>query len=239
MLTHSFEDLTQTFRVLLESNQRLKQLIDIDRAEAVGTVETAINAKLNAFHNLYDLMAQELGKPVDWYSVPELCIILAIRNARHHNKANRIRSLWNYHNQVCEKPTNKKKYLYVNSVVPEEEEGGGYFDIPLSWSDLDDLLTLPRNESRLRANARDLIRNYLNADKFEEEAKSLGFRKSQIFFNFVPLSLNAGIALHPFVKEHVTPDSVESEFFLQHFENTASALTKEHDYQEFTFSLPE
>ncbi|CAM2994993.1 MULTISPECIES: hypothetical protein [Pseudoalteromonas] len=56
MLTHSFEDLTQTFRVLLESNQRLKQLIDIDRAEAVGTVETAINAKLNAFHNLYDLM---------------------------------------------------------------------------------------------------------------------------------------------------------------------------------------
>jgi len=90
MLTHSFEDLTQTFRVLLESNQRLKQLIDIDRAEAVGTVETAINAKLNAFHNLYDLMAQELGKPVDWYSVPELCIILAIRNARHHNKANRI-----------------------------------------------------------------------------------------------------------------------------------------------------
>ena len=165
MLTHSFEDLTQTFRVLLESNQRLKQLIDIDRAEAVGTVETAINAKLNAFHNLYDLMAQELGKPVDWYSVPELCIILAIRNARHHNKANRIRSLWNYHNQVCEKPTNKKKYLYVNSVVPEEEEGGGYFDIPLSWSDLDDLLTLPRNESRLRANARDLIRNYLNADK--------------------------------------------------------------------------
>jgi hypothetical protein len=122
--------------------------------------------------------------------------------------------------------------------VPPEEEGGGYFDIPLSWSDLDDLLSLHKNDSKLRSSARDLIRTYLNADKFEEEAKALGLTKDDIFFNFVPLSLNAGIALHPFVKDHITPDSVESEFFLKHFANTTPALTKQHDYQEFTFSLP-
>ena len=238
MLTHSFEDLTQTFRVLIESNQKMKQLIEVDRPEAVGTMETAINAKLNAFHNLYDLMDQGLGKPVDWYDVPELCILLVIRNARHHNKANIIRSLWNYHNQSSGKPTDSKKYLYVNSEVPPEEYGGGYFDIPLSWSDLDELLSLPRSESKLRASARNLIRTYLNADKFEEKANELGLTKNDIFFNFVPLSLNAGIALQPFVKDHVKSDSVESTFFLQHFKNTAPALTKQHDYHEFIFSLP-
>ncbi|TOC16029.1 hypothetical protein CGJ89_25480, partial [Vibrio parahaemolyticus] len=74
-----------------------QQLISVDRPEAVGNVETSVNAMLNAFHNLYDLMQQELDTPVDWYNTPELCIILAIRNARHHNKANRIRSLYNYH----------------------------------------------------------------------------------------------------------------------------------------------
>ena len=100
MLTHSFEDLAQTFRVLLESDWKFKQLITVDRPEAVGTLETAINAKLNAFHNLYDLMLQNLGNPVDWYLTPELCVILSIRNARHHNKANRIRSIYNFHTQT-------------------------------------------------------------------------------------------------------------------------------------------
>lgn len=238
MLTHSFEDLTQTFRVLIESNFKLNQLLDVDRPEAVGTVETAINAKLNAFHNLYDLMAQDLGKPVDWYSVPELCIILAIRNARHHNKANRIRSIWNFHNQKCTAPTDTKQYLYVDFPSPPEEEGGDCFDIPLSWADLDELLSMPRSESHLRANARDLIRNYLNADLFEAKALELGLSKEAIFFNFVPLSLNAGIALHPYIKDHVKPDSVESKFFLQHFEKTGAAMTTAPEFEKIEFTLP-
>ena len=69
MLTHSFEDLAQTFRVLLESNWKLHQLLPVDRAEAIGTIETAINAKLNAFHNLYDLMLQNGVNPPNWYEV--------------------------------------------------------------------------------------------------------------------------------------------------------------------------
>lgn len=42
MLTYSFEDLAQTYRVLLESNFKLQQLMAVDRAEAIGTLETAI-----------------------------------------------------------------------------------------------------------------------------------------------------------------------------------------------------
>jgi len=236
MLTHSFEDLAQTFRILIESNLKLNQLLGVDRPEAVGTIEIAINAKLNAFHNLYDLMAQDLGKPIDWYSVPALCIILAIRNARHHNKANRIRSIWNFHNQKCNAPTDTKQYLYVD--FPSPEEGGDCFDIPLSWADLDKLLSIPRSESHLRANARDLIRNYLNADLLEATAQELGLSKEAIFFNFVPLSLNAGIALHPYIKEHVKPDSVESNVFLQHFESTSAAMTTAPEFKHIEFKLP-
>ena len=129
MLTYSFEDLSQTFRVMVESYFKLNQLITVDRPEAVGTIETAINANLNAFHSLYDLMKQELGKPVDWYKEPVLCILLAIRNARHHNKANRIRSIYNYHNQVSEKPTDRRNYFYVDFPAPPKEEGGNCFDI--------------------------------------------------------------------------------------------------------------
>jgi hypothetical protein len=238
VLTHSFEDLAQTFRVMVESYFKLNQLITVDRPEAVGTIETAINAKLNAFHNLYDLMLQDLGKPVDWYSEPELCIILAIRNARHHNKANRIRSIYNFHNQVCEKPTDTRKYFYVDFPAPPEEEGGDCFDIHISWGDIDTFLLLPKNESRLRPEARELIRNYLNADQFEADALSQGFNKQDIFINFVPLALNAGIALHPYIKDHITPDSVESKYFLYHFETTGPAVTVKYEYEVIQFSLP-
>ena len=238
LLTHSFEDLAQTFRVLLESNWKLQQLISVDRPEAVGTIETAINAKLNAFHNLYDLMSQGLDNPVNWYSIPELCVILAIRNARHHNKANRIRSIYNYHSQTAEKPTDSKIYLYVDFPANPKEEGGDCFDVPLSWYDLDTFLLLPRAESRLRPEARELLRNYLNADEFEEEAIRIGIDKENIFINLVPLTLNAGIALHPYIENHVTPDSIESESFLNLFGTVGAAVTKQHEYEILEFSLP-
>lgn len=238
MLTHSFEDLAQTFRVLLESNWKFQQLITVDRPEAVGTIETAINAKLNAFHNLYDLMLQDLGNPVDWYLTPQLCVILAIRNARHHNKANRIRSIYNFHAQTCNSPTEKRNYLYVDFPANPEEEGGDFFDVPLSWGDLNTFLSLPRKESRLRPEAKDLVRAYLNADEFEAEAEREGISKEHIFFNFVPLTLNAGIALQPYVKDHVTPDSVESKSFLGLFGSIGAAVTTQHEYEILEFSLP-
>lgn len=238
MLTHSFEDLAQSYRVLIESNFSLHQLIEVDRAEAIGNLEAAINGKLNAFHNLYDLMLQSLGNPINWYETPELCTILAIRNARHHNKANRIRSLYNFHRYEATDPTKSREYFYADFPAPSEEDGGDCFDVPLSWSDLDIFLSLPRKESRLDPSAKELVRQYLNADNFELEASKAGIDKSKIFFNFVPLSLNAGIVLHPFVHQHINPDSVEAQFFLHHFKTTGASLTKQHESNKISFSLP-
>ncbi len=238
MLTHSFEDLAQTFRILIESNWKFQQLISVDRPEAVGTIEIAITAKLNAFHSLYDLMSKDLGNPVDWYSTPELCVILAIRNARHHNKANRIRSIYSFHTQTCNSPTEKRNYLCVGFPANPEEDGGEFYDVYLSWGDLDTFLSLPRKESRLRPEAKKIVRAYLNADEFEAEANRKNISKEHIFFNFVPLTLNAGKAIHPYVKDHVTPDSIESKSFLDLFESTGAAVTTQHEYKILEFSLP-
>lgn len=237
-LSYSFEDLAQTFRVQVESHLKFHQLISVDRPEAVGNVETSVNAMLNAFHNLYDLMQQELDAPVDWYDTPELCIILAIRNARHHNKANRIRSLYNYHVQTAETPETLQKYYYANFLANPEEVGGGFFDIPLSWGDLRTLLALPRNESRLRASAEGIIRGYINADLIEASAEEAGVDVNDIFINFVPLAMNAGIKLYPFIKDHVTPNSLEARSFLSLFGSVKPSLTNEPDCDALPFSLP-
>ena len=238
MLTHSFEDLAQTYRILAESYLKMKPLIMIDRAEAVGTIETAANAMLNAFHNLYDLMSHSLNKPINWYAVPELCTILAIRNARHHNKANRIRSIYNYHNQTAKSPTDKCKYFYVDFPASRKEKGGDFLDFPISWEDLDLFLSLPKSESRLPTSAKELVRQYINADSFELNALKYGLKKSNIFINFAPFSLNAGIVLYPYIHKHIKPDSTEAKYFLKHFQTTGAGLTKEHEFKIISFSLP-
>ena len=238
MLTYSFEDLAQAFRVLLESNWKFHTLMPVDTAEAIGTIETAINAKLNAFHSLYDSMLQNGITTVNWYETPELCTLLAIRNARHHNKANRIRSLYNFHRYESDDPQVPESYFYVDFPAPEEEEGGDCFDIPLSWYDLDIFLSLPKSESRLRPEAVSLIREYLNSVAFEVAANRHHIPKERIFFNFVPLALNAGIALHSHVSPHVRPDSTEAQSFLRHFETVCPAITKDHEVQVIRIGFP-
>jgi hypothetical protein len=238
MLSHSFEDLAQTFRVLIEAQFKLGQLITIDRPEAVGNIETSVNAMLNAFSNLYDLMQQQLDSPVDWYATPELCVVLAIRNARHHNNANRIRTIYNYHVQNSSSPSGTSKYFYVNFPANPNEEGGGFFDVGISWGDFSLLLEMPRSQSRLRSSARELIRNYLNADQFEADAAAVGLSNEDIFINFVPLATNAGIALSPYIRDHIQAASTEATAFLSHFENVAPAITRNHDSEEIEFMFP-
>lgn len=237
-LSHSFEDLTQTFRVLIEANFKFHQLISIDRAEAVGNIETSLNAMLNSFHNLYDLMQQELHSPIDWYATPELCIILCIRNARHHNKANRIRSIYNYHVQNTDSPQTPHTYLYANFLANPEEKGGGFFDVPISWGDILDLLSLPRRESRLRESTEEIIRNYINANLIEASATEENIDIRDIFINFVPLAMNAGIKLFPFIKDHVTTNSIEAQSFYSLFETVKPSITCEPCCQPLLFKLP-
>lgn len=239
MLSHSFEDLAQAFRVLMESNWSLQQLLAVDRAEAIGNLEAGLNTQLNAFHNLYDNMISN-GLEPEWYSKPELLMMLVIRNARHHNKANRIRSIYNYHRQSMANPTQHSDYFYVNFPAPPEDEGAGYFEVPISWGDIDVMLSLPRQESRLRPEARERIRSYLNADAFENAAGRHGLTKEKIFINYVPLSMNAGITLHPYIIDFLSlnDDSVEAKSFLSLFGTTSPALTEQHISRAVTFALP-
>lgn len=97
VIEHSFEELSQSLRVLLKANFNANQgrLLFVDRAEAVGNIETGLTGVLNSFHNLYDAIGKQLEKsPIDWYKSASLALILASRNARHHNATNRIRPLY-------------------------------------------------------------------------------------------------------------------------------------------------
>lgn len=239
MISASFEDLAQALRVLLEADARAhrEQLLFIDRAEAVGNIEAGLNAALNSFHSLHDAIEKELGNhPVNWYREPELATVIAIRNARHHNKANKIRHLYNYHVQTAPDPQDMRRYIVVD--FPSEEKGADTFDVYLSWTDFETYLSLPSQESRLRVATVEAIRAYLATDKFSAHAVKHGLPVTHVFFNVVPLIVNAAAKIVPLIKSHIKAKSTEARLFETLFEDMPPAKTGEHMVDAITIFLP-
>lgn len=238
-IEHAFEELAQSLRVLLEADYKANQggLLLVDRAEAVGNIENALSSVLNAFHSLYDAIEKQLGSnPINWYGSGPLAIILAIRNARHHNKANRIRTLYTYHTQEAEHIQHMEQYVLVDFVTPDE--GADTFDVYLSWSDLKFLLDMSPSESRIRQPTSSAICEYLDTEKFPEYSSYYGLEESRIFFNVVPLFVNAAATIVPLIKQYCGSGSTESKFFLDHFCTVVHADTKQHDVNCGPFVLP-
>ena len=239
LIDHAYDDLAQILRVLLEADYRANRegLIFVDRAEAVGNIEIALGSVLNTFHSLYDAIETQLGHhPIDLYKTGELAVILAIRNARHHNHANKIRTIYTFHAREAAQPDRMSQYVLVD--FPSPEEGADTFDVYLSWADLSDLLSMPSIKSRIRNSVREAIEKYLMSNKFHEYAGHYGLDTRFVFFNVVPLIVNAAIIITPLLKEHLTGLSIESKSFISLFEDMPPADTKNPDVNCGPFVLP-
>lgn len=217
-LTHPFEDLAQALRILLEANHRaeVEGLIRLDRAEATGNVENAISGVLHAFHSLFDAMNKAgLKDAVDWYQTPELALMLVLRNARHHNHARKIRTLYTHYAHEARKIGDMERYVLVN--FPAEEAGAGTFFVYLSWGDLDALLSMPNQMSSVKPNTAASIRRYLASDQFEKYASQFEVPSDRVVFNVVPLIANAALKVVPHLANEIEARSTEADAFLKLF----------------------
>lgn len=238
-IEHAFEELAQSLRVLLEADFKANRggLLLVDRAEAVGNIETGLTSVLNSFHSLYDAIDKQLEKnPVDWYESAPLALILAIRNARHHNKANRIRTVYTYHVQEAKNIQHMEQYILVDFITPDE--GADTFDVYISWDDFKNLLNLPVGESRVKNVTSKIIKEYLDTEKFVEYANYYELDDSRVFFNIIPLFVNAAATIIPLIKEYCGSGSIEASFFVKHFSTVVQADTKNHEVNCGPFVLP-
>lgn len=229
-ITDAFEDLSHALRVLFEADDRAHRqgLLQIDRAEAVGNIETALAAVLNSFHSLYDAMQKEgHASLVDWYETPELATILTLRNARHHNQAKKVRTMYSFYAQEAEQIGRIEMYVLVD--FPAKEDGADTFDIYISWADLKTLLTLPSQTTRIRKPTAQAIHTYLGTVNFQGYASYYGVEEDRIFINAVPLIVNAAAKLVPLIMEFVSPRSLEGETYLTLFQHIQPADTKNHE----------
>jgi hypothetical protein len=235
MLSSSFESLSQSLRILSEAVLRSHDLIMVDPHEASGNIEQGFTNLLNAFHSLYDKIKLDTSIDFDWYGIAETATILAIRNARHHNTANRIQGLYAFQLEKPN-PTDFIKYIVID--YPETEDGGSTFQTLISWGDMSDMLALPNNITKLRPSAIELIRDYLASDLMNTYAGKYNVPAPHVFFNATPLIVNALIILIPIIKGQVKPRSTEAKLFLSHFDNVLPTNTKKHEIFPITVFLP-
>lgn len=238
LLSQAFDDLAHALRRLFEADYQAHRggLMSTDRAEAVGNIESALTAVLNAFHSIYDILADEPGAPgKQWFGIGPLALVLAIRNARHHNKANKIRSLYNLHVQEARRVTGVEMYVLVD--FPRAESLQGAFQLFVSWADLKTLLNMP--DSRVSATSRRAIEDYLGFADFEGFADSCRQPEKAVVFNIVTVLTDAGIAMMPLISDNLEPLSTESEAFAMLFETSDPSDNKHPEFICGPFVLPE
>ncbi|PZS95073.1 MULTISPECIES: hypothetical protein [Stenotrophomonas maltophilia group] len=211
-LTDTFDDLSHALRLLQEADYRANSgLLSLDRAEAVGNIEITWAGVLNAFHSLYDAMEKDPRCDVDWYAHPELATILVLRNARHHNHARKIRTLYTHYIQEAEKVGRMEMYVLLDFAAAEE--GGDTFDLYLSWGDLKDLLEMPQAITRIRPSLALAVKGYLGSEKFAGYASEFHLPEEKVMFNAIPLICNAAARITASIQDLIEPASLEAKTF--------------------------
>jgi len=233
VINRRFEELSQSLRVFTEQFIRIRPLLLIDAAEAVGNLDLAASGILNAFHGLRDAVTAAPDVQFQYYDHPFCSFTLNFRNARHHNNGQGIRSIYNSASEEAE-PVN---YLLVDFQVPDGEENGNanYAGYHISWSDFTEALAALPNAQRIQATA--LIRDAVCADDFENFARDEGYEPRTVFINSIPLIIGACSECVGAITGHIQPRSVEATFFLEHFQNLAGREFNEHDFTELTSAV--
>jgi len=224
-LTDTFDDLSHALRLLQEADFRANNgLLLLDRAEAVGNIEMAWTGVLNSFHSLYDATEKDSRCELDWYAHPELATILVLRNARHHNHAKKVRTLYTHYIQEAQKIGRMEMYLLLDFVAAEE--GGDTFDLHLAWQDLRDLLELPQAITRIRPSLALQIKAYLGSGEFCRYASRFNLPEERVVFNAIPLICNAAARVTAAIQGWIEPTSTEAKTFLSLFKDMPQSDTR-------------
>lgn len=235
MLTDAFENYAHALRILSESVASANRLLLIDPHEAAGNMENGLTNLLNSFHSLYDFARKDPRVKFDWYGVAETSLILSIRNARHHNVANRIRGLYYAHLQKKD-PSLPLEYLFID--YPNTEDGGDTFDVPISWGDIILLIELMKGEGINRRSASAMLYEYLDGKTIDSYVEIYNIHKDNIYINITPLIVNSSKIFIPYIRPFIEPRSLESRLFASFFDHVFPADTHRHVVNRIKIFLP-
>jgi len=231
--------LARTFDALHEADVRANPggLLANDRPRAVAAIDTALDATLDGFHALcLATDAQLPDVPVDWYADDDVALVLGLRAARLRGDAHRPRTIYAAHAQHAARPTALEHYVLVDFDYAVERADA--FDVFLSWSDFDACLGHDGTAQDLHPATIARIRSYLGADDFPHYAAHHALPVERVFFNVVPLFVNAGATIATLIAPVVETDAQAQALLGHRFAATARADTRRPQVLSGPFLLP-
>lgn len=199
----AIKKLANSMRIYVETHINFQRLKGIDLEEAIDNLDRAFEAKLEAFHSLYDVTKADL----DYFSNGDTATIILMRNAIHHRDHLLFQS-WN-HSMALDKGYKKHlgaEFLLADYDVLDSPVRMKYFyKLEDFYLRIDSNLESPYLDLRMRAKNRKKLLAQLNNDlrfsDIKKEAESERYPIRQVYINVIPIFISATSRVFKTLKE--------------------------------------
>lgn len=185
--------LANSMRLYGEAHIRFHELKLIDSEEAINNLDCAFEAKLEAFHSLYDVTKEDF----DYFSHGDTALLILLRNAVHH----RNHILFKSWNQDIRLNDGHKKYLGAEFILANHEVVDAshvmkhFYKLEDFYLRIDPKLESPylvdKMNDKKKLKLLNQIKSELNFNLITNYAKEGRYPMKQIYINLIPIYISA------------------------------------------------
>jgi hypothetical protein len=231
----ALDKLSNSMRMYSEVCAGFDRLKLIDREEAIDNLDRAFEAKLEAFHSLYDVSKSEF----EYFSNADTSFLILLRNAIHHRDHTLFHS-WNYemfHNNGLEKNSGAA-FLMASHIV----NGGAYisryfYKLDDIFDRIDDSRDSPYLENKMGAKNRNKLLKQVNEELYfnsiSSQAISERHPSKQVYINVVPIFISAMYKVFCcFNEKGIYFSRFDSDVYVKHFTKIRGIDFKKVDFKQ-------
>lgn len=234
----ALDKLSNTMRIYCEASEDFDRLKLIDNEEAIDNLDRAFEAKLEAFHSLYDVSTSEFK----YFDHVDTSLLILLRNAIHHRNHTLFHS-WNYemlHNNGLEENYGAA-FLMASHIVNAGAYTSRYF------YKLDDILDrvddsrsspyLARMNPTSRKKLYQQLLGELNLTEIQLQADKERYPSKQVYINIVPIFISAmSKVFRCFNDKGIDFSRFDSSIYVKHFTQDLKINFKKIDYKQVRIS---
>ena len=187
--------LANAMRIYGEAHMNFNRLKAVDAEEAIDNLDRAMEAKLEAFHSLYDVTKDLF----DYFEHADTAILILLRNAVHHRN-HQLFKTWNQEMGLNE---GHKKYLGAefllasHAILTNGHEMKHLYKLEDFYLRTDPSLGSPYIENRMNSKSRNKLlnqlENILSFGELKRYATSERYPLKQVYINIIPIYISAAV----------------------------------------------
>lgn len=193
IIQSAIDKLANSMRIYVETTINFNHLKNVDLEEAVNNLDRAFEAKLEAFHSLYDVTKDKFK----YFDNADSALLILLRNAIHHRNHLLFRS-WNYEmllNDGLKNHSGAEFLLSSHDVVNASHVMKYFYKLDDIFARVDPEINSPYLEDRMNKKSRDKLiyqlKKPLNLELVSEHAKNNRYPSKQIYLNIIPIFISS------------------------------------------------